>query len=259
MLFGALLACGPRATPSTEAVADDTSEPSSAAAPTPTSTPSEVEAPSDPYAAKRKQLVDRSLRRRDISDPRVLAAIEAVPRHRFVPDELREHAYLDRPLPIGHEVTISQPYIVALMTQLADVQPGERVLEVGTGSGYQAAVLAELGAEVYTIERIEALAARSEAVLAELGYAKVHVRYGDGYAGWPERAPFDAIILTAAPPTIPSALTDQLAVGGKLVAPVGAELGFQELVVVERTRKGLRTRQVLDVAFVPMIEGTTPD
>jgi protein-L-isoaspartate(D-aspartate) O-methyltransferase len=198
------------------------------------------------------------LRRHDITDPRVLAVMEAVPRHRFVPDQLIEHAYADRPLPIGHGVTISQPYIVALMTQLADVQAGERVLEVGTGSGYQAAVLAELGAEVYSIERIEALTVRAQAVLTELGYT-VHVRYGDGYAGWPEHAPFDAILLTAAPPTIPSALTDQLAQGGKLVAPVGAERGVQELVVIERTRQGLRTRRVLDVAFVPMLEGTTPD
>jgi len=231
------LACGPR-TPSTfESAAAD----------------------SDPYAAQRKQLVDRSLRRRDIDDPRVLAAIEAVPRHRFVPEPLIERAYEDRPLPIGHEVTISQPYIVALMTQLADVQPRERVLEVGTGSGYQAAVLAELGAEVYSIERVEALAVRAQALLAELGYDKVHVRHGDGYAGWPERAPFDAILLTAAPPTIPSALTDQLARGGKLVAPVGAEVGEQELVVVENTRDGLRRRRITDVGFVPMLPGTTPD
>jgi protein-L-isoaspartate(D-aspartate) O-methyltransferase len=189
----------------------------------------------------------------------VLAAIEAVPRHRFVPAELRELAYEDRPLPIGHEVTISQPYMVALMTQLADIQPGERVLEVGTGSGYQAAVLAELGAQVYSIERIEALATQAQNLLLELGYTDVQVRHADGYAGWPEYAPFDAIIVTAAPPSIPTTLTDQLARGGKLVAPVGAELGWQELVVIEKTKDGLRSQRITDVAFVPMLPGTTPD
>lgn len=233
VLLCCLLACGPRASSSS--------------------------ASDDLYASERKQLVDRYLRAREIDDPRVLAAMEAVPRHRFVPAELLELAYEDRPLPIGHEVTISQPYMVALMTQLADVQPGERVLEVGTGSGYQAAVLAELGAEVYTIERIEALATHADTLLRELGYARVHVRHGDGYAGWPERAPFDAILLTAAPAEIPTALTDQLARGGKLVAPVGAEVGWQELVVIENTDQGLRSRRVADVAFVPMLPGTTPE
>jgi protein-L-isoaspartate(D-aspartate) O-methyltransferase len=210
---------------------------------------------SDTFAAQRKQLVDRSLRGRDINDPRVLAAMEAVPRHRFVPTSLIDRAYEDRPLPIGHEVTISQPYIVALMTQLAEVQAGERVLEIGTGSGYQAAVLAELGAEVYTVERIEPLAEQAAALLAELGYAKVHVRHGDGFAGWPEHAPFDAILLTAAPAQVPEALTDQLALGGRLVAPVGELVGRQELVVIEKTQEGLRTRRIAGVAFVPMLPG----
>jgi protein-L-isoaspartate(D-aspartate) O-methyltransferase len=236
-LLWLLLACGPR---------------------TPSATESATEG-DDPYANDRKQLVDRFLRGRDIDDPRVLAAMETVPRHHFVPAELIDEAYEDRPLPIGHDVTISQPYIVALMTQLAGVQPRERVLEVGTGSGYQAAVLAELGAEVYSIERIEALATQAQTLLESLGYANVHVRYGDGYAGWPERAPFDAILLTAAPPEIPTALTDQLARGGRLVAPVGAEVGFQELVVIERTSSGLRRQRVTDVGFVPMLPGTTPD
>ena len=236
VLLCSVLACGPRPTSSIESAAAN-----------------------DPFASERKQLVDRYLRGRDIADARVLAAMEAVPRHRFVPAELLELAYEDRPLPIGHEVTISQPYIVALMSQLADVQPGDRVLEVGTGSGYQAAVLAELGAEVYSIERIEALATQAQNLLLELGYSDVRVRHGDGYAGWPERAPFDAILLTAAPPTIPTALTDQLARGGKLVAPVGAELGWQELVVIEKTKDGLRRRRVTDVAFVPMLPGTTPE
>lgn len=236
MLLCSLLACGPQPSSITESAATD-----------------------DPYARERKQLVDRHLRGRDIVDARVLAAMEAVPRHRFVPPDLLELAYQDRPLPIGHEVTISQPYMVALMTQLADVQPGERVLEVGTGSGYQAAVLAELGAEVYTIERIEALATRSRQLLQELGYANVHVRHGDGYAGWPEQAPFDAILLTAAPPSIPTALTDQLALGGKLVAPVGAKVGWQELIIIENRKDGLRRRRITDVAFVPMLPGTSPD
>jgi protein-L-isoaspartate(D-aspartate) O-methyltransferase len=236
-LLCSVLACGPRTpSPMESAAAND-----------------------DPYAAARQQLVDHLQRAQNLEDPRVLSAMEAVPRHRFVPAELVDLAYEDRPLPIGHEVTISQPYIVALMTQLADVQPGERVLEVGTGSGYQAAVLAQLGAEVYSIERIEALATEAQKLLRELGYSSVHVRHGDGYAGWPEHAPFDAILLTAAPPSIPTALTDQLAVGGKLVAPVGAEVGWQELVVIHKTSKGLRSRRVADVAFVPMLSGTTPD
>jgi protein-L-isoaspartate(D-aspartate) O-methyltransferase len=211
-----------------------------------------------PRADERHAMVRRQIASRDVQDERVLAAMEAVPRHRFVPESMRGHAYEDRPLPIGHEVTISQPYIVALMTELARVEAGERVLEVGTGSGYQAAVLAELGAEVYTIERIEPLARRAGELLAELGYDKVEVRYGDGYAGWPERAPFDAILLTAAPPKIPTALTDQLAVGGHLVAPVGAVEGWQELVVITRTPEGLERRKVSNVAFVPMLPGKQP-
>lgn len=210
------------------------------------------------YAAERKQLVDRDLRRGIIDDPRVLAAMQNVPRHHFVPESLADQAYENRPLPIGHGVTISQPYVVALMTQLADIQAGERVLEIGTGSGYQAAVLAELGAEVYSIERIEALATQSDALLRELGY-EVEVRHGDGYAGWAEHAPFDAILLTAAPPELPAALIKQLAIGGKLVAPVGSEPGWQELVVVEKTPDGLRERRISGVSFVPMLPGTTPE
>jgi protein-L-isoaspartate(D-aspartate) O-methyltransferase len=210
-------------------------------------------------SAERQQMVERQLVARDIKNPRVLAAMLAVPRHRFMPESMADLAYLDSAHPIGHEVTISQPYIVALMSQLADVQPGESVLEIGTGSGYQAAVLAELGAKVYTIERIEALAVRAEATLRALGYTEVSVRHGDGYLGWPEHAPFDAILLTAAPPTVPEALTDQLAIGGKLIAPVGREIGWQQLIVIERTERGLQREEVLDVGFVPMLRGTTPD
>jgi protein-L-isoaspartate(D-aspartate) O-methyltransferase len=210
-------------------------------------------------AEERRQMVERQLVARDIVDARVLAAMLAVPRHRFMPESMAALAYVDAAQPIGHEVTISQPYIVALMSQLADLQPGERVLEIGTGSGYQAAVLAELGAKVYTIERVEVLARRAEAKLRELGHDDVEVRYGDGYLGWPEHAPFDAILLTAAPPKVPEALTDQLAVGGKLIAPVGRDVGWQQLIVIERTATGLERETVLDVGFVPMLPGTTPD
>jgi protein-L-isoaspartate(D-aspartate) O-methyltransferase len=210
-------------------------------------------------ADERKQMVQRQLVARDIVDERVLAAMLAVPRHRFMPESMAALAYVDGAQPIGHEVTISQPYIVALMSQLADLQPGEKVLEIGTGSGYQAAVLAELGAKVYTIERIELLARRAEAKLRELGYDDVQVRYADGYLGWPEHAPFDAILLTAAPPKVPEALTDQLAVGGKLIAPVGRDVGWQQLIVIERTATGLEREKVLDVGFVPMLHGTTPE
>lgn len=208
-------------------------------------------------ADERKQMVQRQLVARDIVDRRVLAAMLAVPRHRFMPESMAHLAYVDSAQPIGHGVTISQPYIVALMSQLADLQPGESVLEIGTGSGYQAAVLAELGVKVYTIERVEALALRAEHTLRELGYGDVEVRYGDGYLGWPEHAPFDAILLTAAPATVPEALTDQLGVGGKLIAPVGRNVGWQQLIVIERTSTGLQRKEVLDVGFVPMLHGTT--
>jgi protein-L-isoaspartate(D-aspartate) O-methyltransferase len=210
-------------------------------------------------AEERRQMVERQLMARDIVDRRVLAAMLAVPRHRFMPASMADRAYEDAAQPIGHEVTISQPYIVALMSQLADVQPGEAVLEIGTGSGYQAAVLAELGAKVYSIERVEALAQKAEATLRSLGYADVEVRHGDGYLGWPEHAPFAAILLTAAPPTVPEALTEQLAIGGKLIAPIGREFGWQQLIVIERTTTGLQRESVLDVGFVPMLPGTTPN
>lgn len=201
-------------------------------------------------ADERERMVRIQLEARDIDDPRVLAAMRSVPRHEFVPPELARAAYEDGPLPIGHDVTISQPYIVALMTQLARVEPGDRVLDVGTGSGYQAAVLAALGAEVYGLEIIEPLATAAAERLARLG-ARASLRIGDGWAGWPEHAPYDAIVLAAAPPEIPAALTEQLAIGGRLVLPVG-ERGQQELVVVTRTATGLEQRRVLPVTFVPM-------
>jgi protein-L-isoaspartate(D-aspartate) O-methyltransferase len=203
------------------------------------------------YAAERTQMVDDQLVARGIDDKRVLAAMRKVPRHEFVPPEIRGLAYDDRPLPIGHEVTISQPYIVALMSELASVQKGERVLDVGTGSGYQAAVLAEMGAKVWGIEIIEPHAVAAAERLERLGYENVTVKHGDGWKGWPEHAPFDAIVLAAAPREVPPALEQQLAIGGRLVLPVGGRWN-QELKVITRTRTGFTERTVIPVAFVPM-------
>ena len=195
-------------------------------------------------------MVAEQIAARGVSDPRVLAAMRRVPRHEFVPAELRAHAYEDHPLPIGEGQTISQPYIVALMTELASVRSGSKVLEIGTGSGYQAAVLAELAGEVYSIGIVESLADSAAERLRRLGYRSVHVRKGDGYRGWPEQAPFTAVIVTAAPPEIPLALKQQLAQGGRLVIPVGDS--FQDLLVVTRTADGFATRSVAPVRFVPM-------
>ncbi len=194
-------------------------------------------------------MVRDQIEARGVRDPAVLAAMRAVPRHEFVPPEARTRAYDDHPLPIGYDVTISQPYIVALMTELTGVGPGARVLEVGTGSGYQSAVLAELGAQVFSIEIIEPLVAPARERLRRLKYA-VQVRQGDGYAGWPDQAPFDAIVVTAAPPEVPAPLKEQLAVGGKLVIPVGRE--NQELRVITRREQGFNERVEIPVRFVPM-------
>jgi protein-L-isoaspartate(D-aspartate) O-methyltransferase len=189
-------------------------------------------------------------------DPRVLAALAKVPREHFVPGDLAARAYDDRPLPIGHGQTISQPFIVALMTDLLQVGPDAVVLEVGTGSGYQAAVLAETGAEVWTIEIFRALAEQAKARLARLGYGKVRVRHGDGYAGWPEAAPFDAIVVTAGADSIPPALIEQLAPGGRLVMPVGDPFVDQQLVLVEKDSAGrVASRGLLPVRFVPLLRG----
>lgn len=185
-------------------------------------------------------------------DAAVIEALRTVPRHEFVPQPYREFAYLNRPLPIGEDQTISQPYIVALMTDLAGVGPGSRVLEIGTGSGYQAAVLAEIAEHVYTIEIIDPLGRQARTTLARLGYDNVSVRIGDGYAGWPEHAPFDAVIVTAAPETVPVPLVDQLAVGGRLVVPVGPQFESQVLRVIEKDANGaLSSRDILPVRFVP--------
>jgi len=201
-------------------------------------------------AAARARMVASQIEARGVRDRRVLDAMARVERQLFVPEPLRALAHDDRPLPIGHGQTISQPYVVALMTELARVAPGARVLEIGTGSGYQAAVLSVLAGEVYSIEIVEPLAREARERLARLGYRNVDVRAGDGYRGWPEKAPFDAIVVTAAPPEIPEPLLSQLAIGGRLVAPVGEV--SQELVVIERTASGLRRTSVGLVRFVPM-------
>ena len=202
------------------------------------------------FAALRESMVREQIERRGVRQRSVLEAMARVPRHRFVPEELASRAYEDRPLPIGHSQTISQPYIVALMTELLAIDGDEKVLEIGTGSGYQAAILAELAAKVYTIEIVEPLAEDARKLLSEMGYDNTEVRYGDGYGGWPEEAPFDCVILTAAPPRIPQPLLDQLAVGGRLVAPVG---DFnQDLVLVTKEAGGVERTTVLPVRFVPM-------
>jgi protein-L-isoaspartate(D-aspartate) O-methyltransferase len=204
----------------------------------------------DRWVAERQRMVDQQLRARDIASPGVLDAMRRVPRHRFVPDEERGSAYTDYPLPIGFGQTISQPYIVAFMTEALDIGRTHRVLEIGTGSGYQAAVLAELAGEVYTIEIVAPLAERARATLEELGYANVHVRAGNGYLGWPEAAPFDRIIVTAAPDEVPPVLVEQLKVDGLMVVPVG--VGEQILQVLRKTPQGMVTVRTLPVRFVPM-------
>ena len=196
------------------------------------------------------RMVEQQLLARDITDPRVVRAMQRVPRDQFVPPDQRQRAYEDRPLPIGYRQTISQPYIVAYMTQALRLTPDAKVLEVGTGSGYQAAVLAELAAAVYSIEIVAQLAERARDTLAELGYANVQVRQGDGYAGWPEQAPFDAIMVTAAPDHVPQPLVDQLAVGGRLIIPVGQDR--QTLTILTRTEDGIEQDTTLPVLFVPM-------
>jgi protein-L-isoaspartate(D-aspartate) O-methyltransferase len=211
----------------------------------------QLAAPSaDAAGAERASMVAAQVVARGVRDARVIAAMREVPRHAFVPAEMVPFAYEDRPLPIGYEQTISQPYIVAVMSELAELGSADKALEIGTGSGYQAAVLARLCREVYTIEILEPLARRARQTLAQLGMQNVHVRAGDGYQGWPEQAPFDAIVVTAAPPEIPEPLKQQLGLGGRLVIPVGTAL--QELRVLTRTERGFEERRVLPVRFVPM-------
>ena len=198
-------------------------------------------------------MVTRQIAGRGIRDPHVLNAMRHLPRETFVADGFEEFACEDRPLPIGHDQTISQPYIVAFMTEALDLGPHHRVYELGTGSGYQAAVLAEIVEEVYTVEIVSELARRARTTLQELGYDDVHVRAGDGWAGWPEAAPFDRIIVTAAAPELPQTLLDQLVAGGKMILPLGPDGGAQELILVEKTEDGrVKTRELLPVRFVPV-------
>lgn len=202
------------------------------------------------YAAARARMVQQQLEARGIRDPRVLAAMGKVPRHEFVSKRYQSQAYNDSPLPIGAQQTISQPYIVAFMTEQLQLKSDERVLEVGTGSGYQAAVLAEICRDVYTIEIIDQLATGARETLERLGYRTVRVRTGDGYGGWPEVAPFDAIIVTAAPDHMPQPLIDQLKIGGRMIVPVGE--ANQELIRLTKTADGVREERLLPVRFVPM-------
>jgi protein-L-isoaspartate(D-aspartate) O-methyltransferase len=202
------------------------------------------------------EMVRRHIAGRGIRDTAVLRAMQTVPRHLFVPEELEGAAYGDQPLPIGRGQTISQPYIVAFMAEAAGIAPGARVLEIGTGSGYGAAVLAELAAEVYTVEIVPELAAQARQTLEAAGYGRVHVRTGNGWMGWPEHAPYDAVVVTAAPDEVPQALVDQLAPGGTLVVPVGGQR--QTLRVLRKTPRGLEEEASLPVRFVPMV-GEPPD
>ncbi len=205
----------------------------------------------DAQRAARERMVREQIANRGVRDARVLAAMRKVPRHLFVPSEMQSAAYSDTPLPIGHRQTISQPYIVAFMSEAMELKPQDRVLEIGTGSGYQAAILAELVREVYSIEIVEPLGKEVAARLKDLGYERVKLRIGDGYRGWPEAAPFDAIIVTAAPDHVPPALVEQLREGGRLVLPVGRFA--QDLLRVRRTAKGIVQENLLPVRFVPMV------
>ncbi|HEY52505.1 MAG TPA: protein-L-isoaspartate(D-aspartate) O-methyltransferase [Caldilineae bacterium] len=233
-----------------------------ACAPPPASTPRErittppsEETAVDPYLETRLQMVERTMRSRGIKDERVLRVMETTPRHEFVPERYLNQAYADHPLPIGHGQTISQPYIVALMTELLQLEPGDKVLEIGTGSGYQAAVLAQLVDEVWTIEIIPELAEQAEQRFRRLGYANLHTRTADGYYGWPEAAPFDAIIVTAAPDHIPQPLLDQLTPDGRLVVPVGPPGGYQTLWQLVREGEDVRAYNIGGVRFVPLVGG----
>ena len=241
----------PSATPS------PTQSPSPEASPTPlpsaTATAAAVVCTDGPsFAYDRARMVETTIRIRDVSDERVLAAMESVWRHCFVREEDLHYAYADHPLPIGYGQTISQPYIVALMTELLALDPDDKVLEIGTGSGYQAAVLSGLVAEVYTVEIVEPLAASATERLAALGYENVTVKHADGYYGWPEHAPFDAIIVTAAPDHVPPPLVNQLKDGGRLVIPVGPQGGFQVLWQITRQGSQVQAKEITGVRFVPL-------
>ena len=207
----------------------------------------------DPYSLKRQRMVEQDIKARGVKDPAVLAAMAKVPRHSFVDASYRDRAYGDHPLPIGEGQTISQPFVVALMTEALKLRRGDRVLEIGTGSGYQAAVLAEIVPEVYTMEIRKPLANRAETTLSGLGYGKVKVKNGDGYFGWEEHAPFDAIIITAAANHIPPPLIKQLKEGGRLIVPLGSTVYFQTLTLATKRNNELEVEQMSPVAFVPMV------
>jgi protein-L-isoaspartate(D-aspartate) O-methyltransferase len=202
------------------------------------------------FQLERQQMVENQIQARGIHNQRVLQALQKVPRHRFLPPSLSHLAYTDSPLSIGYEQTISQPYIVAYMSEAAQISPQDKVLEIGTGSGYQTAILAELAKEVYTIEIVPELAKKARHTLQELGYSNIHVRMGNGYQGWEQYSPYDAIIVTAAPAHIPEALIEQLEIKGKMVIPVGTL--YQELKVFIKTEKGLIEQKKIPVQFVPM-------
>ena len=220
-----------------------------------------ISAQGDRFAAGRKSMVESQLQERNITDAKVLSVMELVPIHLFVPEEYQNQAYDDHPLPIGYEQTISQPYIVALMTQELHLKPEEKVLEIGTGSGYQAAVLSEIVKEVYTIEIIPGLAKEAAERLETLGYKNIKVRHGDGFEGWEEFAPFDAIIITAAAPLVPEPLIDQLSEGGRLIMPLGNRRSLQNLILVTKKNGKTTMKSITEVIFVPMtgkVEGEEP-
>jgi protein-L-isoaspartate(D-aspartate) O-methyltransferase len=243
-----LTACGEDPAPTPARATPASVDPSaSASRPTPAPSPED-----DRFAGERLELVEQSLSRAGIKDQRVLEAMKRVPRHRFVPEEQVERAYENRPLPIGFGQTISQPYVVALMTELLDIQQGEKVLEIGTGSGYQGAVLAEMTDEVSSIEIIPNLTRRARATFRDLGYG-VDVRQGDGYFGWPEKGPFDGIIVTAAPDHMPQPLIQQLAEGGNMVIPVGPPGSYQTLWRLTKKNGEIVSENITGVVFVPLV------
>jgi len=207
----------------------------------------------DDFRDKREEMVKSQLIARGISDKKVLEAFRKVPRDLFVPSEYKRFAYADQPLPIGYDQTISQPYIVAYMTEILDIHPGDKVLEIGTGSGYQAAILAEMKAEVFSVEIVKPLSMRAEITLQQSGYSAIHLKTGDGYYGWPEFAPFNFIIVTCSPSRIPDQLVQQLAEGGKMIIPVGKEGIIQFLYLLVKENDKIRQKKVMAVRFVPMV------
>jgi protein-L-isoaspartate(D-aspartate) O-methyltransferase len=255
MRLGMLLATGALIAACAEApAASSTRNPTQARNLTPASSPTQTPLQADPYIAAREELVETGIIAYGIQDPAVLQAMRTVPRHLFVPPEHQDLAYRNHPLPIGFGQTISQPYIVALMTEALELEPGDRVLEIGTGSGYQAAVLAELGMDVYSIEIVGPLARSAAAVLEEFGYPNLNLKHADGYFGWEEAAPFDAIIATAAPDHVPQPLLQQLKIGGILVIPVGPVGGFQELWSIRRVgQDAYESTSLGGVTFVPFV------